>query len=219
MRKWAKGYMVVKNQEELSNIREEWRQTFENIPPGGDPNKLKEELKPKWYELPKRVSWASVIGSQSIGARSFMGVSSRLENPPVNSMTGYGRSSTEVQRELDGYREYRRRQAESEQYPPVFLQDYLFVQLQGKPLMLARVVHDCCILDATCPRLSFTIGNAPHVVQQHAVASKHYRSFLTLLQVSILIHPSEGLVGFGVLSPRHPTLPMTPWTSGKEACS
>lgn len=160
LRKWFK-FMVVSDQWQAQAIRTEWRTTFDKLPADDDVRNIDPKLKPKWAELPKRVLADRATGAaRTEGSYVHLhGISSALENPPVNPITGCGRSSTEVQRELQAYRAWQHRIAPPDcELPAVFMSDYLFVQLPFKPLMLMRVVHDCNIDEATSPHLSFTAG-------------------------------------------------------------
>lgn len=94
------------------------------------------------------------------------GVTSALENPPINPVTGPGRTATEVQRETEGYRAYVRQRHGERANPPVFQGDYIFVQLPSKPIFLARVVGHCIIDDALANDISITIGEYSHEPQQ-----------------------------------------------------
>jgi hypothetical protein len=168
LRQWYR-FMVVKNEVEATEIREEWRKTFDKLPPEDDPNQLAAELKPKWAELPTFVQRRVHIRKDS---SVLDGVSTMLENPPVNPFTGPGRTGTEVERETAAYRAYIRREHGNGRHPPVFQGDYLFVQLQGKPIFLARVVHDCFMDDALSADISFTIGEYEHKPQER-VTHRH----------------------------------------------
>lgn len=93
------------------------------------------------------------------------GVTSALENPPINPITGPGRTATEVQRETAGYRAYVRETHGDCANPPIFQGDYLFVQLPSKPIFLARVVNHCIIDDALASDISIAIGEYSHEPQ------------------------------------------------------
>lgn len=123
-----------------------------------------EDQRPKWKELPKRFNLANcnVIGST---LQRAYGGSSALENPPINPVTGFGRTSAEVHREMRAYRAALRRKHAADEYAPVFQGDYLFVQLPSKPVCLARVVHDCCIDDALSPTITFKVSEYTHTPQ------------------------------------------------------
>jgi hypothetical protein len=65
--------------------------------------------------------------------------SSRTENPVVDPTVGPGRTQNAVRRETAAYREACR--AKAAELTPVFMADYLFVQLPGVPLALHSVCH------------------------------------------------------------------------------
>ena len=159
LRQWFK-FMVVSGADEAAKIRDEWKSVFERLPKDEDPNNLASELKPKWGTLP-----TFQVESTDPDRSILDTVTCRLENPPVNPVTGPGRSGTEVQREVHAYRQYLRRVNHKADVQPIFQSDYLFVQLPGTDVFLARVVHDCCIDDALSPSLTFTIGEYIHEPQ------------------------------------------------------
>lgn len=154
--------MVVEHQRELQAIRAEWDNVFRCLPADGDPKNLRAELKPVWKELPKCTADTPTMRTTT-GA---VGVSSQLENPTINPLTGCGRTTQEVAREAAAYRSYLRRKHSSSENPAVFQGDYLLLQLSSKPIFLARVVHDCFLDDALSPNLSFAVGatNLPKLV-------------------------------------------------------
>lgn len=161
LRHWFR-FMVVESQEEKEKIKSEWSSYLAKLPSDDDVNAIDLTLRPKWGELPK------FIPVQELAARASCldGVSSMLENPPINPITGPGRTATEVQRELRGYQAWLRKTWDPSQGNfPVFQRDYLFIQLPSTPLFLARVTHDCCLDDATSPTLKFSVSEYVHVPQ------------------------------------------------------
>ena len=160
LRQWFR-FMVVKSEAEGSEIREEWRTVFQNLPAQDNPNNLAEQLKPKWKELP-RVTRAA---EEAAAERGMGGASSALENPPVNPVHGPGRTETEVQRETHGYRQYVRRLNINGATPAVFQKDYVFVQLASCPVFLARVVGNAYIDESTNERISIKVGEYDHKPQ------------------------------------------------------
>eukprot|EP00965_Chrysotila_dentata_P164672 5436739-Pleurochrysis_carterae.AAC.1 len=129
--------MVVSSPAELAKIKTEWEAVFDTLPPeDGDTNALPAGKKLVWSELP-RVRCGRPASAFS-SARSVGGVSSALENPVINPITGLGRSSADVQRELRAHQARVRRDAEDTPYPAVFQADYLFVQLPNRELELHR---------------------------------------------------------------------------------
>lgn len=97
--------MVLSDQDDAKRVRDEWHQKFAEIPDDGDVNSIREELKPKWKDLPKRYQ----LDPRHALYEREMGVSSAVENPVINPVTGCGRTSTEVEREAEAYREYLRK--------------------------------------------------------------------------------------------------------------
>lgn len=170
LRSWFR-FMTVKDQHEAAEIRDEWARVFKSLPLNDDTDALDPHLKPKWGELPKCASRAAIINDDSI----LGGASSQLENPPINPVTGFGRTTEEVQRETEAYRVVTRVANRESEYPAVFQADYLFVQLPGKPLILARVVHGCSLEEATSPELTFSVGEYGHTPD-----SRHPSSMLGL---------------------------------------
>ena len=165
LRQWFR-FMVVKDQEEASSIRRDWDETFGRLPDNDDPNLLPPELKPRWRELHTQAARAPPPASD----KSVLdGVSSMLENPPINPLTGADRTPAEREREKEAYKACVRRMTPRGRNFPIFQGDYLFVQLPSRPVFLARVVHDCCIDDAVAPELSFTISEYEHVPQDRVV--------------------------------------------------
>lgn len=96
--------MVLRDQDHAQSVRDEWRRKFEDIV-DGDINMLREDLKPHWRELPKR---SRLDPTYVRRAREFAGTSA-IENPTINPVTGRGRTSTEVEREVQAYRTHMRR--------------------------------------------------------------------------------------------------------------
>ena len=163
IRAWFR-FMTVSDEQSATKIREEWGNVFSALPADEDPNQLADERKPKWEDLPVRA------GRNRTSQASSSEISSALENPPVNPVTGMGRTGTEVQREVTGYQGYVARQAS--EFPdkylnPVFQGHYLLVQLPGAgTVCLARVVHDAVIDSACAADISVTIGEYEHTPQR-----------------------------------------------------
>ena len=163
IRAWFR-FMTVSDEQSATKIREEWGNVFAALPADEDPNQLADERKPKWEDLPVRA------GRNRTSQASSSEISSALENPPVNPVTGMGRTGTEVQREVTGYQGYVARLAS--EFPdkylnPVFQGHYLLVQLPGAgTVCLARVVHDAVIDSACAADISVTIGEYEHTPQR-----------------------------------------------------
>ena len=157
--------MVVEGAEALTSIRRAWHAALGRLPANDDPHNLDPALKPKWGELPKY----SQPTQQMHDNTYLQGVGSHLENPPINPIVGPGRTTAEVERELRGYQAWMRRNRDDARVEctPVFQGDHLIMTLPTSPLFLARVVHNCCIDDATNPELTFTAAEYLHTPQQH----------------------------------------------------
>ena len=85
-----------------------------------------------------------------------------MENPAVNPITGPGRTTADVARELRAYKHDVRANALN----AVFQADFLFVErLPGLTLALHRVVHNACIRDAAMADISFTTVEYEHHAQ------------------------------------------------------
>eukprot|EP00965_Chrysotila_dentata_P054416 1805161-Pleurochrysis_carterae.AAC.1 len=147
--------MVLSSPAELAKIKTEWEAVFDTLPPeAGDTNALPAGKKLVWSKLP-RVRYGRPASAFS-SARSVGGVSSALENPVINPITGLGRASADARV---------RRDAENTPYPAVFQADYLFVQLTNGELELHRVAHGLIIENATAPCLSFSTSEYRHFPQ------------------------------------------------------
>lgn len=97
---------------------------------------------------------------------SHMRVSNALENPPINPITGHGRTAADVRREKDAYQQSAREAAvASEGEAAIFQGDFIFVKLQHKGVQLHRVANGLCIQDATDVQLSFTTAEYAHTPQ------------------------------------------------------
>eukprot|EP00965_Chrysotila_dentata_P118438 3915751-Pleurochrysis_carterae.AAC.1 len=111
IRAWYR-YMVVPNASELAKVKAEWKSVFNSLPPpDGDVNALPESMKLRWFELPKFTESSrqhARRAAMSSSAADVAGISLSLENPIVNPITGPGRSSADVQREMRAHREMER---------------------------------------------------------------------------------------------------------------
>ena len=159
LRAWYR-HMSCDGPQEAYTIEKEWQKTFERLPDNDDPNNLASELKPIWGELPKCTE------TPEIRTHILDGVGTSLENPPINPVTGPGRTNAEVRRETIAYRSFiRRMSGGGATVVPVFQGDYVFVQLPSKPIFLSRIVNSCNIDDAISETIMFTIGEYSHDVQ------------------------------------------------------
>ena len=158
VRTWC-NFIKATHPGEAVRMREEWDARFASLPPGGDTNSLPEHMKPLWVDLPRCTAESNAASTAAAAASE--GVTGGLENPTVNPITGPGRSSADVQREL-----MRHKQGIRSSCPDALFQgDYLFAQLPGKSLELYRVVHNLLIDDATCRDISVCLGAYTHTHQ------------------------------------------------------
>lgn len=149
VREWYR-YMTV-TQEEAAQIRQSWEKRFASLPPDGVCNELPKSEQLKWRTLPRRAP------KRAEGpAQSFRMASSTLENPPINPVTGPGRTSAEVEEDLAEYQAEVRLRASADDPTPVFQADYLFLQLPSKPVSLHRVCNGLFLEDAAAEDISFS---------------------------------------------------------------
>lgn len=85
LRQWFR-FMVVDSERTHTNIRKEWSSVLDALPPDNDINQLADDLKPQWQELPKHND--SSCEQQTGGVSMIEGVTSLLENPPINPVKG-----------------------------------------------------------------------------------------------------------------------------------
>ena len=114
----------------LEAIRQEWENIFSSLP--ADPNTPTPSAQMEWMDLPQR-TWAlpaapGFDGPATAGVQP--GVSPALENPPVNPLTGQGRTAADVARDSRAYRAYVRHHGASDT-PPVFQSDYVLLTPTG----------------------------------------------------------------------------------------
>lgn len=149
VREWFR-YMTV-TQAESQEIRKDWQKRFDSLPPNGKFSMLPDFDELDWKDLPRRTPRQCVAEVDEYVA------SSTLENPPVNPLTGPGRGSHVVDRELASYQEgLRFRAARHGWVQPVFQADFIFVQLPHKKVALHRVSNGLYIDNATAKDLSFS---------------------------------------------------------------
>ena len=147
-----------------TRVRSDWETRFSTLPVGVTANggvdmeQLSEKLKLVWQDLP---SFVPVRGHVAGVAGAAHGTSDEMENPPVNPITGPGRTVAVRDREVAAYRQ-RVRQSHRD---AIFQSDYLFVWPPTKQLSLHRVVNGACMTDATSEEISFTTTEYEHSVQ------------------------------------------------------
>lgn len=160
---WYK-YMHV-SESAAAKIRAEWDARFAALPPDGDTTQLPEEDKLKWVELPK-MKGRTLPPSHDFGPTY---VSNALENPPINPLTGHGRTSADVARDLHSHQNHVRKEATAAGYVgefPIYQADFLIVKLRGRDVQLHRVAHDLAVDDATVKDITFVTAEYTHKPQE-----------------------------------------------------
>ena len=156
IRAWY-GYMALESTG-VKKVREDWEARFAALPANDDASQIDPALRLQWRELP-RAAWLCGGGTRPENATTaqhhdrFAPVSDALENPPVNPLTGHGRTAADVQRELRAWQAHIRKEYHSQH--PVYQGDYLFVQLPGQSLQLHRIASGLFMEDALRPDVHF----------------------------------------------------------------
>ena len=154
-------YMTV-DQHELKSIKADWERTFDKLPTDGTASVKNPKDALQWRTLSRyydrHTSTSGAPPPQFVPCRSHpfrvltggigrsfadysapagrlpsdSAVSSALENPPVNPLTGLGRTAADVARDTNQYHTYVRNQtAEISGLAPVFQADYLILTPPG----------------------------------------------------------------------------------------
>ena len=155
VRQWYK-FMSLSESEHVQ-VTSDWETRFAALPIGGDTNLLPAASKLIWHELPKFKPIRGAVSSEQEPT-------DEMENPPVNPITGPGRTAAEVAQELLAYRERVRRDGSG--LPAVFQADFLIVQPPSGELSLHRVVNHACLYAATAANITFTTTEYAHFPQQ-----------------------------------------------------
>ena len=157
IRSWY-AYFTGDNQY-LELVKAEWQRRFNELPQGGDTTLLPDRLKLPWEPLPKRAPRQVADDLEEYG-----GLSSCLENPPLNPISGPGRKPADVIKELDAYKHHMREgQCVPEGSPPaVFQADYLFGQMPGRGIALFRVCNGATLANCVDVDISFTAVEYEH---------------------------------------------------------
>lgn len=165
VRNWYR-YMGV-SQHAASVIRQDWEKRFGSLPPNGNLQDLPIDEQLKWMDLPQQTRVRATPGDANIDD-----ISCTLENPPVNPITGPGRTAADVQRELLGHQEAVRGGADSLSNTAIFQADFVLAQMPGEQPTLQRVANGLCIDDATAADVSFTtaVYAATPETQAHGLA-------------------------------------------------
>ena len=114
VRAWYQ-HMRVDASEQV-RIKQDWEARFTSLPPNGDTTQLPRAFQLDWAELQR---YLPIRGGLTTGLPM---VTHGMENPPVNPVTGLGRTGGDVQRDLALYRARVRVDA-SLQLPPIFQAD------------------------------------------------------------------------------------------------
>lgn len=156
IRAWY-SFMAIESRE-LKQVKDEWEARFAALPSDTDVSQIDESLRLRWRALPKCSSL--IHGTRPENAAHARqrggpldGVSPALENPPINPLTGPGRTAADVARDANAWRAHVRQQ--SHELKPVFQGDYLFVLPPNQTLQLHRVASGAFIEDALSPDIHF----------------------------------------------------------------
>ena len=165
---WGRGFieatirawysLMVVDSDKLKDIKKEWEARFAALPPREDSTNadaIPEEHKLVWRDLPRR-RFANRDGRRPgdrARAELGVGITDALENPPINPITGIGRTAAQVAADTKAYHDYVR--ATPFSFEPIFQADYIFVLAAGHSLQLHRVASGLFIEDATAEDISF----------------------------------------------------------------
>lgn len=119
---WMRFIAKAVQPSEAAQVKKLWADRFAALPADGDVSQLPEMHKLDWIDLP--VSVAIRGGPQEPQNAETGHISSVLENPDVNPVTGLGRTSADVQRELQIHQAKVRELGKT----AIFQADYLFVK-------------------------------------------------------------------------------------------
>ena len=118
VRAWFRWMSVQAS--ELVRIKQEWETCFANLPPpDGDTSFMPHGLQLEWVDLPEHEPSRC---SNPVRPR----ITGTVENPPVNPVTGVGRTAADVQAELRAYQDSIRAVSDVS----VFQADFLFVKAE-----------------------------------------------------------------------------------------
>ena len=166
IRAWY-SFMAV-DMSRLQQIKAEWKKRFSQLPPDGDVSKIASEDQLKWGLLPTR-RWEIEQPRAAADAleKADRVVSGALENPPVDPLTGDGRTTAMVGREVALYRSYVRAELQSDT-PAIFQADYVLLQPPSGELSLHRISNGIFLENALCPHIRFSSAEYSQVVQSSA---------------------------------------------------
>ena len=156
IRAWY-SFMALESAD-VKTVKEDWEARFAALPADNDASQIDPALRLQWRELP-RSAWSGGGGVRPENATTaqhrdrFDPISDALENPPVNPLTGHGRTAADVRRELLAWQAHMRKEYHNQH--PVFQADYVFVQLPCQSLKLHRIASGLFMEDALKPDLHF----------------------------------------------------------------
>ena len=119
---WYKYMAVLPTQ--AAKIKSDWQARFDALPTDGDVSELPASQKLVWMDLPQQ---AASRGARVDTEQLAIGHSKTTDNPPINPVTGMGRTSADVERELRFYKTKVRAIDEA----AIFQADFLFVKIEG----------------------------------------------------------------------------------------
>eukprot|EP00965_Chrysotila_dentata_P246062 6206933-Pleurochrysis_carterae.AAC.2 len=159
VRKWL-PHFTLPTEEAFNAAKDEWNRRLWRIPTNMQAKDLLEEQKLVWPTFPQRHESAASTST----TRSAQNVSERLENPPVNPITGPGRTSAMVRTDAMAYQKLVHAAAKNSGGPEgIFQGNYLLVQLPADTgLTLHRVAHGIFYQDATEQDATFTTLEYTH---------------------------------------------------------
>ena len=157
VRAWF-AFMAV-SMSEMLGIRREWEARFAQLPTGDsgtDTSEIPPELHLKWPTLKSRRTTPTDGGPPTMDLHrpdAVQGVTGALENPPVNPLTGLGRTPAQVKKELRAYQNWVR--STRQPFPALFQADYILALAPGHTLRLHRVASGLFIENATAEEICF----------------------------------------------------------------
>lgn len=116
---------------------------------------LPESVKLVWKDLPR------FFPLRGAAVDPHGHVSDEMENPPVNPVTGPGRTAADVAGELEAYKQRIRTDGRLK-LSPIFQADFLFIRLPNGNVGLHRVVNGLCIEASVARDVAFTTVEYHH---------------------------------------------------------
>ena len=123
---------------ELISAEREWEMVFDSLPSNGDVSLLGSRQLLVWRPPPPAPPLRGLTDPAGHAHNDM------VENPVVNPIYGFQRPAGQIHTELDAYQDEARTGAEADgRLAPIFLSDYLFLELQtgsDARIVLGRVV-------------------------------------------------------------------------------